>query len=106
MPHTPADPMPILSLEQILAARERIRPHIQRTPLLESVFLNNLLKARILFKAEVLQKTGAFKYRGAANFLAQLGQSEQARGVVPIHPATMPRRWRQRPRYLAYRPLL
>lgn len=82
MPQTPANPMPILSLEQVLAAHERIRPHIRRTPLLESVFLNDLLGARLLFKAEVLQKTGAFKYRGAVNFLAQLVQSEQVRGVV------------------------
>lgn len=64
------------------AAAERIAPHVLQTPVLESPRLNALLRRRVLFKAECLQKTGAFKYRGACNFLLQLDAAAKARGVV------------------------
>lgn len=72
----------LLSLQDIQLASERIAPYVQATPLLESAWLNAHLGARILFKPEVLQKTGAFKYRGAVNFLAQLSPSAREHGVV------------------------
>lgn len=64
------------------AAAKRIAPHALQTPVLESARLNTLLGRRVLFKAECLQKTGAFKYRGACNFLLQLDTAAKARGVV------------------------
>ncbi|CAM4234470.1 L-threo-3-hydroxyaspartate ammonia-lyase [Bordetella tumbae] len=71
-----------VSLSDIQQAHERIRPHIVRTPLLESAALNDLLGARILVKAESLQNTGAFKFRGACNRLLQLSPSQKQAGVV------------------------
>lgn len=58
--------------EQVLAAQARISPYIHRTPLISSSFLNNCLGHEIVFKAESLQKCGAFKIRGALNALLEL----------------------------------
>ena len=44
---------------------DRIHQHLVETPLLESPFLSNRLNKRVLIKAECLQKTGSFKYRGS-----------------------------------------
>ena len=52
------------------------------TPLLESPVLNERLGGRVLFKPEVLQRTGSFKFRGAYNKIASLSDAERARGVV------------------------
>lgn len=58
-----------LSLNDIIAAQQRIAPYIHHTPIFESSLLNEWLGHRILFKAECLQKIGAFKIRGALNML-------------------------------------
>ena len=52
------------------------------TPLLESPPLNARLGGRLLVKAETLQRTGSFKFRGAYNTLAQLLAGERKGGVV------------------------
>ena len=52
------------------------------TPLLESPALNKRLGGRLLVKAECLQRTGSFKFRGAYNALAQLDPAARGRGVV------------------------
>ena len=54
----------------------------QRTPLLESLVLNNLTGARVLVKAEALQTAGSFKIRGALNRVLCLSEEQRARGVV------------------------
>ncbi|MDA8675891.1 threonine/serine dehydratase [Alphaproteobacteria bacterium] len=54
------------------AAVERTAPHIVQTPLLESPLLNQLVGGRVLVKAEPLQKTGSFKFRGASNAIWNL----------------------------------
>jgi threonine dehydratase len=54
----------------------------RRTPLLESPALNDRFGARLLFKPEVLQRTGSFKFRGAYNKIASLTEEERTRGVV------------------------
>jgi len=64
------------------AAARRIAPVAVRTPLLESPALNRQLGARLLLKAETLQRTGSFKFRGAYNRISQLGAEERRRGVV------------------------
>ncbi|MDP4925723.1 MAG: pyridoxal-phosphate dependent enzyme, partial [Alphaproteobacteria bacterium] len=56
-----------IDLATIQAAADRIRPHIFKTPLLESPRLNDFLGRRLLVKAEALQHTGSFKMRGATN---------------------------------------
>ena len=53
-----------IDLATIEAAADRIRPHIFKTPLLESPRLNDFLGRRLLVKAEALQHTGSFKLRG------------------------------------------
>lgn len=53
-----------------------------RTPLLESAALNEAVSGRLLIKAEPLQVTGSFKFRGAYNRLSCLDLAERAAGVV------------------------
>ncbi len=57
---------------EIEKAYKRISPYIIKTPILESEFLNNISGSRILFKFEGLQRTGAFKVRGALNTIISL----------------------------------
>jgi threonine dehydratase len=61
--------MQTVTLEDIQNAQHRISAYINQTPILESSLLNDWLGHRILFKAECLQKIGAFKIRGALNML-------------------------------------
>lgn len=69
-------------LEAIRAARERIAPYIHRTPVLTSTTLDDEVGARLFFKCENFQKSGAFKVRGAFNALLSLPPEEAARGIV------------------------
>lgn len=64
------------TFEDVDAAYRRIRTSLQKTPLVESHLLNSWFGHRILFKAECLQTTGAFKLRGATNFLARLKEQD------------------------------
>ncbi|MFN3805960.1 serine/threonine dehydratase [Asticcacaulis sp.] len=58
--------------EDLLTAQARIAPFIHRTPLFQSDTLNKALGHSVIFKAENLQKIGAFKLRGAMNTLLAL----------------------------------
>lgn len=64
------------------AAARRLEGRAVRTPLLENTELNARAGGRVLLKAEVLQHTGSFKFRGAWNRLSQLSAAERAAGVV------------------------
>jgi threonine dehydratase len=70
------------TIDDVRAAARRIEGLARRTPLLESPALNDKFGARLLFKPEVLQRTGSFKFRGAYNKIASLAGDERARGVV------------------------
>jgi threonine dehydratase len=72
----------MVKLEDIVAARERIRGNVAVTPCRLSEAFTELCGAQIYFKLENLQRTGSFKERGAANKLALLTPEERARGVV------------------------
>ncbi|MFC3121221.1 serine/threonine dehydratase [Agaribacter flavus] len=61
--------MSSIQFADILAAQQRISPYIKKTPILSSSMLNQWLGHDIFFKAECMQTTGAFKLRGATNFL-------------------------------------
>jgi len=74
--------MQIPTFADVLAAHERIGPHIHRTPVLTSSFLNDLTGAELFFKCENFQKAGAFKARGASNAVFGLSAAEAARGVA------------------------
>src|SRR2546426_5002110 len=58
--------------DDVRAARQRIRLYIRSTPLVESPWLSDAAGARVSLKIESLQKTGAFKIRGALNALMRL----------------------------------
>jgi threonine dehydratase len=74
----------IPTLEDMLVAHERIKPHIHHTPVLTSSFLNELTGAELFFKCENFQKAGAFKVRGASNAVFGLDE-ETARAGVATH---------------------
>lgn len=61
-----------VDLSAIRAAADRIRGHAVRTPLLNAPTLDQAFGRRIFVKAECLQKTGSFKFRGAFNTLSQI----------------------------------
>jgi threonine dehydratase len=63
-------------------AAERIRGYAVRTPVIESPKLNAMTGGRILIKAECLQRTGSFKFRGAWNRISQLDAKTHPGGVV------------------------
>lgn len=66
----------------IADAAKRLDGRAVRTPLLESPVLNEEIGARVLIKAEMLQRTGSFKFRGAFNRISRLDNAAQHRGVV------------------------
>lgn len=69
-------------LSTIREAHERIRPFIKRTPVLTSDALDQECGAKLFFKCENLQASGAFKTRGACNAVFSLTDAEAANGVV------------------------
>lgn len=75
--------MPFLpTFEDVLAAAQRIAPHAAPTPVLRSHALDALAGCELHFKAEHLQRSGAFKFRGACNAVWALAGEQAARGVV------------------------
>jgi threonine dehydratase len=68
--------------DDVLAAAKRLEGFAVRTPLLESPALNAKLGGRLLIKAEPLQRTGSFKFRGAYNALSQVPGDKRKNGVV------------------------
>lgn len=74
--------MPLPTFDDVLAAAARIAPHAHATPVLRSRALDALAGCELHFKAEPLQRTGAFKFRGACNAVWALDDASAARGVV------------------------
>jgi len=66
----------------VIAAADRIRPLIKRTPLVRSDGLSDLAGGDVYLKLENEQITGSFKLRGALNVLSMLSADERKRGVV------------------------
>ncbi len=69
-------------IAMIEAAALRLAPVVRRTPLLASDFLDEIAGRRVLVKAECLQHTGSFKFRGAWSRLSAMGAAERAGGVL------------------------
>src|SRR5579883_3632718 len=69
-------------IADVEAAARRLAGRAVLTPLLASPALNRRLGGRLLVKAEVLQRTGSFKFRGAFNRISQIPESERRYGVV------------------------
>jgi threonine dehydratase len=74
--------MQIPTYDDMLAAHARIAPHIRRTPVRTSDYLNDLTGAKLFFKCENFQEPGAFKVRGAANAVFGLNDEQARRGVA------------------------
>ena len=72
----------MVTLKDIEAAHERIRPLIHRTPVFTNSSLNKLSGAELYFKCDNFQKAGSFKIRGATNTVEQLTIEELSRGVA------------------------
>jgi threonine dehydratase len=70
------------SLPDVLAARERIRPHLTASPLRSYPALNRLVGTEVWVKHENLLPTGAFKVRGGINLMSQLSDGARPAGVV------------------------
>jgi threonine dehydratase len=71
-----------VTFDDVLAAAERLRGVVHRTPVVTSRTLDERTGARAFLKCENLQRMGAFKIRGAYNRIAQLNAAERAGGVV------------------------
>jgi threonine dehydratase len=74
--------VPAVTLDQIEAARERIRGTALVTPMEGSRWLTSMTGTRVHLKCENLQRTGSFKIRGAYLRISNLSEEERARGVV------------------------
>lgn len=64
------------------AAAARILGHVRQTPLLSAATLDRIAGRRVLVKAECLQHTGSFKYRGAKSAITRLVETGGAAGVL------------------------
>jgi len=72
----------LVGLDEIQDAARVLAPAIVRTPLLRADAIADKIGAPVWVKPEVLQRGGAFKFRGAFNFLSQLNPESRERGVV------------------------
>ena len=70
------------TLADVLAARRRIRPHLDPSPLRNYPSIDRLVGAEVWVKHENLLPTGAFKVRGGVNLMSQLDAQTRARGVI------------------------
>lgn len=74
--------MHLPGFNDVMDAAARLEGLAVRTPLLWSPALDEVVGGRVLVKAECLQRTGSFKFRGAYNALALIPEADRARGVV------------------------
>lgn len=70
------------TLQEFEQAAQRVSGVITKTPVIESHWLTEVTGQKVFYKCENLQRTGAYKVRGAYNLLSQLTKDEQKRGVV------------------------
>ena len=70
------------TFQDVEIASERLAGYAIKTPVLQSHKKNDRLNCRVLIKAENLQRTGSFKFRGAFNMIAALKDDQKKRGIV------------------------
>ncbi|MEL7098767.1 MAG: threonine/serine dehydratase [Pseudomonadota bacterium] len=71
-----------MNIDMIRAAEKRLEGHAVRTPLLNSPFLDEIAGRQVWIKAECLQRTGSFKFRGGWSALSALAPEVRAKGVM------------------------
>ncbi len=81
-PSPPAGPAAIVSIHDIFSAAERLKGVVHETPVHTSRTLDERTGGSLFLKCENLQRTGAFKLRGAYNALAQLLPEDREAGVL------------------------
>jgi threo-3-hydroxy-L-aspartate ammonia-lyase len=74
--------VPVIELEDVERAAERLRGVAHRTPVITSRTLDERVAARVHLKAECFQRGGAFKFRGAYNKISSLDEDALRRGVI------------------------
>ena len=77
-----ATPVVTPTLKDFEAAEANVLAIAKQTPLLDSFYLSDLVGGEVFLKAENLQRTGAYKLRGAYNRMSKLTAAERKRGVV------------------------
>lgn len=70
------------NIEMIYEAEQRLAPVVRYTPLLSSPFIDELAGRKVYVKAECLQHTGSFKFRGAWSALSALAEKQRQQGVI------------------------
>ena len=73
-----------VTLDDVREARARIMPHLHRTGMVTSSTISRMTNTDLHLKAEVFQKTGSFKARGALNAAMHLSDEQKARGIVTM----------------------
>ena len=71
-----------INIASVEAAASRLKGHAVITPLLESPFINEIAGRRVLIKAECLQQTGSFKFRGAWSAISAIDVEKRKLGVL------------------------
>ncbi|WP_294228491.1 threonine/serine dehydratase [uncultured Shimia sp.] len=71
-----------MNIDMIRAAAQRIQGHARVTPMLTSPFLDEIAGRRVLVKAENLQHTGSFKFRGGWSAVSAMDETTRKRGVI------------------------
>jgi len=74
--------MDAITNRQLDEAWQCVSPHVRRTPILTSRLLDEETGFRVALKAEMFQRTGAYKIRGALNKLRVLSPEQKQRGVI------------------------
>lgn len=74
----------IITIDEIRSAASRIEPYIKRTPTLIDTYLSTRFNSNVYLKHELLQRTAAFKVRGAFNKMLKLREADKDRGVVAV----------------------
>ena len=69
-------------IDDIVDAARRLRGHAVATPLLNAPAIDAMVGGCLLLKAEPLQRTGSFKFRGAYNCISRIPEAERGNGVV------------------------
>lgn len=71
-----------MNIDMIRAAEARLAGHARRTPILSSPFLDEIAGRRVFVKAECLQHTGSFKFRGGWSAVSALPEAARKAGVI------------------------
>jgi threonine dehydratase len=74
----------VITIDDVERAARTIAGRVHRTPLLRSETLSEQLGIDAHFKAELFQRTGSFKVRGALNKVSQLTDEEKSHGIISI----------------------